>query len=540
MPTKHTAPADANLPFVRGISDPDSGQWVEITYKDKVALVAYRDFAGDRASIWSKLAAQDVVLVSRAAKASVSEQVDELEKFSDQVVFARPGWHRGQFATASGEVFAPRGALKGIVGFTPVTGKCLESGTLTGWLEQIALPLVGHHIPCFAIMTCFAAPLLELVQRSDNFGFELAGSGGKGKSTTQRLMASVVGPAMSKDQGYITTFNMTFAALEQSMKEHSDMPFIIDEANLFGAGLGGKADQRAMRDFSFQMGSGKTKGRYGSHMQQGYRFIYVTSANEPFHELLGNAHRDTANAASDRLMSITVPDDDAGVFGELPAAIQSYRQFTQALEKGMGEHFGTAMPKFLRLLVRAYNEAPDKLIAGIRNRVAKFKAHICANENNGSDVRVAEAFGLVYAAGCLARHYKVLPQEWRSLDAAAQCYSNFRSTVPVRQSLPERLLAIAERPETMQIDRHDLPALTEKQMENAGAFIRTVKGEKLLLMTTSFGKLMFPDWGALSKTSEFRALNRADADGRARGYHCRIRSNAKADWFYAFKLPAEP
>lgn len=537
MPIKSTAPADATLPIVRGISDPDSGQWVEITYREKTALVAYRDFAGDRAAIWSKIAAQDVVLVSRAAKASVADQVDELENFEDQIIFARPGWHRDQFATASGKVFAPRGVPKGIVGFSPVTGKCSSKGTHTAWLNQVARPLTGHAIPCFAIMAAFAAPMLDLIERSDNFGFELSGTGGKGKSTTQRLMASVVGPAMAKDGAYITSFNMTHAALEQSMKSHADMPFIIDEANLFGAGSGVRANHRAMRDFSFQMGAGISKGRYGHHRQDGYRFVYVTSANEPFHELLGQSHRDTANAASDRLMSISVPEGDGGVFGDLPPDYGSYRQFTMALEQGMSQQFGTAMPKFLRALVNDRHEDVASLRERILSRIAKFKAHIAVNENNGSDVRVAEAFGLVYAAGIYARHKKVLPKEWDCLEAAVQCYTNYRATVPVRQSLAERLVMVAERPQTMKIERKALPHLSDLAMEEAGAFIRQVKGETLLLMTPAFGSRLFPDWSKLSKSAEFRSLHKADKDGRGRGYHCRVRTNSTVDWFYAFKVP---
>ncbi len=37
-------------------------------------------------------------------------------------------------------------------------------------------------------------------------------------------------------QGYITTFSMTPVALEKSMQVHSDMPFLIDETNLYNQG----------------------------------------------------------------------------------------------------------------------------------------------------------------------------------------------------------------------------------------------------------------------------------------------------------------
>ena len=140
-------------------------------------------------------------------------------------------------------------------------------------------------------------------------------------------------------------------------------------------------------------------------------------------------------------------------------------------------------------------------------------------------------------ARSFARRFGILPGDFDCLGSAKHCYANFRSTVPIRQSLPERLIAIANRPETMRIDAKNLPKLSDSKKAEIGAFIRERKGETLLLMTTTFGKQMFPDWNALKGTADFVNLNRANDKGRGRGYHCRIRSNKKVDWFYCFQLP---
>lgn len=525
---------------VRGFADSRRNQWVEIGFKGKSALLEYRAFASDRGAIWSTLASRGLTIVSKAVKASVIQQVEGLEAFPHRLIFDRPGWHQGQFVNASGKVFAPARAEKGAVAFTPNALKCGRKGNAASWKKEVAQHLVGHPIPSFFLMLCFAAPMLDLVGRQENIGAELAGEGGKGKSTTQRLMASTVGPAMEKDSGYITSFFMTPAALEQSMRWHSDMPFIIDEANLFGSGDGSRANNQKMQDFSFQMSGGFTKGRFDSAQQEAFRFVYVTSANEPFCQLLGQTHRDVANAATDRLMTITIPEGDAGVFGPLPAGYDSYRQFTLMLEGAMSQQYGTAMPKFIRALVSQRDKDEAKLKARIRQRIDAFKQEIGVNENNGSDVRVAEAFGLAYAAGVFARRFGILPAEFDCLGAAVHCYTNFRSTVPVRQPLADRLLAIANRPQTMTIDRRNLPELTDEQVKAAGAFIRVVKGETLLLMTPEFGSKALPDWNALKGSADFADLNKANERGRGRGYHCRVRSNQKADWFYAFNLPEAP
>ena len=533
---KNREGSGASLVTVRGYIDTDQQQWVKIKYNKKSALIEYNAFAADRGSIWTNLSQKGLVIVNRAAKAEIVEKVDTI-KFRRHVIFSRQGWCEGQFADASGKVFAPEDVTTGWIAFVPNGIKCSQSGKASKWRQRVVEPIKQHPIPSFFIMAAFGSPMLDLLGRTENIGFELAGEGGKGKSTTQRLMASVVGPAMEKDRGYITTFNMTPAALEKSMRWHADMPFIIDEANLFGSGESSSAEKRKMQDFAFQMGSGVTKGRFDSPQQEGFKFIFVISANKPFIELLGDSHRHIANAASDRLMSITVPAGDAGVFGELPLGFDSYRQFTLALEAGMSEQYGTAMPKFLMRLVQARHKNEKRLKATIRFKIDEFKTEVGVNDDNGSDVRVAEAFGLVYAAGSFARRYGILPRDFDCLGSAKHCYANFRDTVPIRQSLSERLIAIANRPDTKKIDAKNLPKLSDEKVATIGAFIRERKREKLLLITTALGQKMFPDWNALKGTADFVNLNRANDNGRGRGYHCRIRSNKKSDWFYCFQLP---
>ena len=532
-------PSQQIIIAVRGFTDTNLTQWVEIEYNGKSALVEYRIFAVDRGGVWASLSHKGVVIVPKAVKANLVEQVENLEDFPPRLIFSKPGWCQGQFANSSGKVFAPNSAQKGAIAFIPDRIKCSRKGTHVKWMKDVAELLKHHPIPSFFLMIPFAAVMLELSNRTDNFGFELAGEGGKGKSTTQRLMASSVGPAMENGRGYITTFLMTAAAFEQSMRWHSDMPFIIDEANLFGSGEGGRADKNKMRNFCFQMASGTTKGRFDNPQQEGYRFIFVTSANEPFNELLGETHHNIADAATDRLMSITVPEGDAGVFGALPSGFDSYRQFTLALETAMSQQFGTAMPKFLRKLLAQRQTNEEQLKDIIRRKIDQFKTEVAVNDNNGSDVRVAEAFGLVYAAGDFARHHGILPRDFDCLGAALHCYANFRSTVPIRQSLRERLIAIVNRPETLTIDRRNLPDFSDEKVAGAGAFIRECKGKTLLLMTPTFGQKMFPDWDALKGSAEFVALNLSNEKGRGRGYHCRIRTNKRSDWFYCFILPPE-
>jgi hypothetical protein len=520
---------------VKGYRDQRGQHWYEVRLGRAKALLHQRDLI-DRAGMYRLLADRGVPIWKKAEKEDLVEKLEELSHFACRLIFDRPGWDGGQFANASGRVFAAPGTRRGLVAFTTSQHKCAKKGRHAEWLTQVAEPLCGHPIPMFFLMAAFAAPMLDLSGLSANPGFELAGEGGKGKTTTLRLMASTSGPAMQGHQGYVTTFSMTPAALEKSMQMHADMPFLIDEANLYNQGGNAASNRQKMQDFSFAMAHGTSKGRYNEPDQKRYWFVCVTSANAPFHELLAQSHRDVADAATDRLNTIMVPQGDAGVFGPLTSGYDSYRGFTQALEAGMADQYGTAMPKFVRALVAARNKGEAAFKAKIRDDIDKFKATVGINDSNGSDVRVAEAYGLVYAAGIFARHCGVLPEGFDCMDAAQHCYANFRATVPLRQPLPDRLRAIAFRPETIAINAKDLPTLTDVQMEAAGAFLRPIKKQKCLLMTAEFGRTMFPDWNALKGTAEFRYLNRGNRDG-GRGRHCRIRANKDMDWLYCFAMP---
>ncbi|MBB3941565.1 hypothetical protein GGR39_003245 [Novosphingobium fluoreni] len=522
--------------LVKGYADQRGQRWYEVRLGREKALLHQGELI-ERAKIFHVLKDRGVTIWRPDDKKEVLEKLEELDHFPTRLIFDRPGWAGGQFANASGRVYAPGGTRKGLVAFQTSPHKCATKGKHAEWLKQVAEPLCGHLIPMFFVMAAFAAPMLEMSGLSANPGFELAGEGGKGKTTTMRLMASTSGPAMLGHQGYITTFSMTPAAIEQSMRMHSDMPFLIDEANLYNQGGSAASNRRMMQDFSFAMAQGTTKGRYNEIDQKRYWFICVTSANAPLHELMAQSHQDIAGAAIDRLNTIMVPAGDAGVFGPLAAGYENYRQFTQALEAGMAEQYGTAMSKYLRKLVAARHEDEAGLKAKIKSRIDAFKVAVGISDSNGSDVRVAEAYGLVYAAGVFARHCGVLPKGFDCMAAAQHCYANFRATVPLRQSLADRLRAIAARPETMTIDRRNLPTLTDDQMQAAGAFLRKIKGQQSLLLTAEFGRTMFPDWNALKGTSEFRNLNRSGSDDRGRGRHCRVRANKAMDWLYCFAMP---
>ena len=100
------------------------------------------------------------------------------------------------------------------------------------------------------------------------------------------------------------------AGLEREMEAHADRCMLIDEANLFGMGEGERARSQKFQDLAFQLAMGKPKIRFGAAEPSMKRFVFLTSSNRPFHELLANSHGDIAEAVLDRYMTIKIPREN--------------------------------------------------------------------------------------------------------------------------------------------------------------------------------------------------------------------------------------
>lgn len=163
----------------------------------------------------------------------------------------------------------------------------------------------GQWLLQFGVMIMFAAPLLHLSKIYGNFGFEFVGRPERGKSSVQRLMSSVAGGInQGRDGHYFIDCDTTLAALEDTMKRHSDMALVMDETNLAGREQSPKEKAALFQAIAFKLSAGSTRDRKGqASQQQEDRMIYCLSANEPLATLIGK-DSDSALAAADRLITI--------------------------------------------------------------------------------------------------------------------------------------------------------------------------------------------------------------------------------------------
>ncbi len=507
---------------IAGVTSLGGSKYYKITYDGHSAFVQPKNFVDNTAR--PTLSDRGVLITSAADWRKITEGIESIRDFPKRPLVDEPGWLGGYFADASGKVYTPEGSPKGTALFQPNRQSGGTKGSLKAWQQQVASPLTGQNLLMIAVFIAFAAPLLRLTGETHNPGFEFSGPPETGKTTTLRLMASIAGPPHA-----IPNFNSTIAGLESMFPEHRDLPFPVDEANL--------ADRkRLLIDFAFRMANGTAKVTAYQEDRAQVRFIFATTANRPFFEALKAIDTDTANAALQRLMPLRIADGAFGVFDFVPDGFTTSGEFAAYLEETINRQYGTPMRSFLRELVNAHAQDPKGFQAKLRKLIGRFAKKVGVAATSRGKTRATTTFGLLYAAGVLAKRWDILPKKWQCMSACVAGYRNYQAQLPAQTPLLTRLATIAARSQTMDLREGDRPSLTDEQIEEAGAFLITgVGGRVELLITHDLRSEYFPDWLKLQNTTEFQALNLRDREHATK--QRQVRTERKKERFFCFKLP---
>ena len=375
----------------------------------KFVITPHSDWHSGQSAGFAKLCDGGIVVVTEAAE--VRKAVGSLKRFRRMPIVTRPGWFEDGFALMNGRILVPESSPRPLAAFQKIDGMLGQAGTLEGWKEKVAAPLAGHMLPSFCMMIMFAPALLALIDRGDNFGFELVGAPGCGKTTLQQIVASAAGPAIGPNETrYWRTLNATNNAIETLLPIYNYMPLVLDEAGLMPGS--DKSDSRAanIRDLSFRMSSGYGKHRHGEKLPEKSSLVYLISTNLSTSSLVESTYAAESGAIVDRLMTLPLlADRPFKFFDHLPPSFATTKMLVDSLLQGVGEHYGHAVPAFLQFLVDQRHKSPERLAATIKRDMAELIDAAGTNGNDGSQVRVVEAMALVYSAGRFARRAGVLP-----------------------------------------------------------------------------------------------------------------------------------
>ena len=521
----------SNRLVIEGLMAPTGTRYVLFQINRTEACIPLNKFAVGMKGAGSDLAEAGIPIIGNAAWAKVTERISKLEEWTEFNVIERVGWNGGSFALPDGSVFSSDGEPF-IVAFEKLQNKCSVKGTLQGWKKNVARPLEGQHLAIFTLMLAFMPPLLALTQRVGNFGFEIVGQKGTGKSTLQHLMSSILGGAIQGDDGhYWISLDTTLNAIEDVMPVHSDLPIIMDEANLLAADATRQVKAARFQAIAFKLGYGSQKGRLGFPATRDYRLGFLISSNEPLASLIGT--NESARAAADRLITLPLDEDHHhGVFDYVPDGFDSASMFARALIAAANEHHGTAIRSYLDQLTKTRGADETALKREIESYLGMFRSQVGVDGHDGSVLRIVDAFGLVYAAGRIAQRFKVLP---RKLDcgkaALASYYLHLKQNSAETMPFDERLQALAANPEAVHLDSKPPPSADTIQ---ATPYVFDKQGTRMFVHPSNIEEL-FPDWDDIKRVAMTPKFLKRD------GKHMKVKKTIvpreKPKRVYCFRVP---
>jgi Domain of unknown function (DUF927) len=514
---------------VSGVKSIGGIKYACVKYGGKKGYVPLDMFVSQKPEARERLKKQGVGIIADADWKKVIDAVDRIAKFNRASLIDQTGWAAPYFAMKDGTIISPPELVAPVAIFEKLPRAACVNGSLAGWQDRVASVLVGQELLITAVLAALAGPMVEIAGETHNFGIELSGPPDTGKTTWLMLFAS-----MAMKPSRIPTFNSTKAGFETMFPEYRDQPFPVDEANLADAG-----DKQFMFDFANRMANGTPKITAFQEDRAQYRFVYATTANQPFHETLDNTHGYTSSAALQRLLPLRISQDrPLGVFTHLPDGFDSSGALASYLSGQIAEQYGIPMEAFLQALVESRAKDSTRLVGGIKKKIAAFEEKVGVSATLRGKSRATSAFGLLYAAGCFAKAKGILPASWDCMAACLWAYRNYQANLPDQTPLHTRLLTIAQRPVTLDLRNGTIPKLSDQQRDQHGAFLKFGKGKRVeLLLTEGVQRQFFPDWKQLKLTREFASLNLAakDHDGQQR----QVRHGKKKERFICFVLPPE-
>jgi putative DNA primase/helicase len=264
-------------------------------------------------------------------------------------------------------------------------------GTLADWQAKIGNPAGKYPHLTLAVSLSFTGTLMIFAGQV-GIGLNFTGLTSKGKSTALQVAVSTWASG-ALNGGYIVTYQGTANAIEMLAMLTSDTLLAIDEMSV--------ARPETVFELSYRIFGGTGRARLNSNASikemPVFRTAAISTGEQTVKEKIaeGKGGRKVLGGQEVRLINVLVVDTFAGVAG----AAQLADQF----KAGAQEAYGTAGPAFVRELVKRGIDASE-----IKRRVAEFVTKNIDKDAVAETGRVANAFGLIAAAGELAAEFGIV------------------------------------------------------------------------------------------------------------------------------------
>lgn len=327
----------------------------------------------------------------------------------------RPGWTGNQYLLPPDLVVGGQGGDRVVFqSFSPAANPFQQKGSLSDWQEEVARHCVGNTRVVLAVSAAFAGPLLRPLEE-DTFGIHFGGGSTTGKTSTVTVACSVWGGGSN---GYVLSWRATGNGLEGQALLHNDGLLGLDE---LGQGNGKEAGDIV---YMLGNGTGKLRARESGLARNVYswRLVYLSSGEKGLSGKLAEAGLQVQAGQGVRLLEIPAECGANGIWEALHGFADG-RAISEHLLHHCRANYGTPIRAFLAEVVPNLNE----LLPSLRKIRVDFAMAVVPSGSDGQVRRVAARFGLVAAAGELARACGVLPwEEGEAIRSAAACFAGWR------------------------------------------------------------------------------------------------------------------
>lgn len=218
-------------------------------------------------------------------------------------------------------------------------------GSLENWVA-VANRAMEFPTPLVILLAALAPPLLEVIGAS-NFVVETAGTTSTGKTTVQRLAASVWGcPDERSEASCLYTWDTTRVWVERTAGLLNGLPLILDDTKRVFSSLPKEQARAMLNSVIYAYASGKGRGRgsvQGTQRTGSFRSVLISSGEQPCAE--SSAEHGGARA---RVLSLWGSPFGAGDQGAL------VKEITLAVL----ENYGFAGPMLVLYLLKNYDNWP--------------------------------------------------------------------------------------------------------------------------------------------------------------------------------------
>lgn len=424
----------------------------------------------------------------------------DTSEYRHEIIVERPGWTTGDiFAHIDGNI-RTREPVEAPMSILPLSAGAVRQGTLEAWVEGVAKPLAKQPIPITVFSLALVSALRPFVKLATNPGLQLIGPPATGKTTLLQLASSISGPP-STHLGFSSVIAADTVEADEGRSARPPFEHFlpIDDLTSVGATTTAPARRRALH----RLASGLLNGQIGSGETEPSRHAFIIAGNRSF--------EDWAEAADEHLPYSKIPaidlstHDAFGIFNSVPGDYASGSAFAASLLASATANHGHAV---LRLVDYMLAQDRDELMASIATRMAQFSTKASIDENDGTAVRVSEIFGLIYAAGRVAKEAGVFPVDWKIGPSVLHCYHVYQQAkVPPRPFL-DRLSDIVEHEGILSVptDGTDEETPSLREANEAVGFCKRLGEHLELWLRPKHIETLLPDWPIDQRSSSVRDL----------------------------------